>query len=293
MERSCWLTTMSFGIAASLLLDGCGMQSSKTFVQAERIEQLVARIPTGISRAKLEVLLNHAPTHEFTAYSETTRLSCISYSIGSPEARYYFLFVNDDLAKVVQPASFEYEEYVNYLGARARRSKPVDPKQRIQLVLEAVQLSQSDFVASVREQAESYRRALEHEDSMMVLPAAVLLAPLMAAQGLRTMSDDSLNVKLERLYDPFKVSLGMSVVEVNDLLGPAVYMEKIDDSHVRGVYGRDVELTLADQRYSWIEVQFVRNRASAIYSHDFFDERLRGRARGTKTMSRGNRVRHK
>lgn len=292
MERSCWPTTMFSGITASLLLNGCSMQISKTVVQAERIEQLGPRIHIGISRAKLEVLLKHAPTHEFTAFSETTRLLCISYSIGSPEARYYFLFANDELAKVVQRPSFEYEEY-NYRWARVRRNKPVDPKQRIQLVLKAVPLSQSDFVASVRDHAESYRRALEHEDPMMVLPAAVLAAPLMAAQGLRTMSDESLNVKLERLYDPFKLSLGMSDVEVNDLLGPAAYLEKIDDSHVRGVYGRDVELAPAVQSFSWIEVQFLRNRASAIYSHDFFDERLRGRARGTKTISGGNRVRPK
>ena len=284
VKRQAWLISLPlivFNACSRQTTDLVTVDPSTLSTEEEGRDQLFSRITAGISPAELQSALKHDPTHEFTASAETETLLCLSYLIGSNEAHYYFLFIDNQLDKIIESPPVEYEEYINYRGFKARRDKPVDPELRVEAVLEGDGLSDQAFIQSVKDHAEAYRRAIQHEEPMNVLPAFVIVSPLLAVQAPRIAADALKNAKLEKLYNPLKVSLGITTEQADALLGSPLYAEPIPDrdGQVRRVYGRNVDLAIGGRRFSWIEVRFLSDTAVAVYSHDFFDERLRQKAR--------------
>ncbi len=274
-------------ILITLLLSACSAQSERYFVvdqdaspsvRTATLEQLAAKITTPITPAELNSLTTLEPRHQFAAHFDQQTLLCVSYRIGSPEGHYYFLFVDNELESVIERPPFDYEEYMNRRGRRVRRDKPIEPRQCVQLVRETTGLSKDAFIESAKKAAEEYREAMKLMEPNL-LPAFVIVAPLLALQAPRKAIDEAKRVASLRFYDALKVKLGMTAQEVDVEFGEPALVETVSETErsERRVYGRDLHLMVGGEEPSWIEVQFVGDQAVAVYSHDFFDRRLRER----------------
>src|SRR5881394_921629 len=82
--------------------------------------QVLMTVKRGASQERLETLAGVPARHEFTASRDRTTLRCVSYYFASFHLRYYFVFTNNGLEKIIQPPRFEHE-----LSSAERGKRPV------------------------------------------------------------------------------------------------------------------------------------------------------------------------
>ena len=189
-------------------------------------------------------------THQFTLFRDDNAVLCATSTVIQPS--FCFVFRNDRLEKILRRS----------FGRRNR-----DPVQLLERVLEAEGLSTEAFVAIVTDQIElnaRYQRAMEP------VPLPFFFPMLFAAQ-LRP--DQLRHAELQAKYNPLKIQLGMSSLQVQELLGTPVIISTISEHEVVRVYGKDaVTEGLPD---ALVSVTYEDDRAIAIHSHAFLDPSLR------------------
>ena len=223
--------------------------------------------PRGISRAELEQLYQRTGRHQATALVEQETVLCVSYTFGEPYVTYYFVFRNDRLTKIIEPPRGELRT-VPYRGSRRVVPTPVDADLRLRAVLASPDLSR-DALGSSLEQ----RLPKAGSESFNVLS---LLVPFIAVKSPWIAQQYRHNAALMTTYDGLRIEIGMDTDEVDVRLGSPKRIHALSDDREVCVYGDNSQPDVNPMyQFSWVAVVFDDGRAVRLFSHHFFDERLR------------------
>jgi hypothetical protein len=240
---------------------GCATSGSQPRTVSVSSE-IVINLQRGISENDLQATLDIPPTHEFTAWTPTNAIRCVSYCFRKPQLKYYFMFFDGTLVKVCEPPPFEYG-FVPYKGAKLSVRKPWTPEDRMLAVLKSPDLTREAFELSLTQ-----RDVATVSSAKNVLPAFVIVAPAWVATApIRVLG--RLEVKsLANTFAPDKLRLGMQASEVEKRFGQPKARDKLDDGREIRYYGSP---KLGVNPLLWVSVVFEDARVIRIFSDDFFD----------------------
>ena len=227
--------------------------------------EVLLKVHGGISQEQLEIKLGAPARHEFTAVHESrTAVRCVSYYFPSFHLKYYFVFTNGGLDKLILPPRFAHELSASERGQRAEW-KSHDPQERMQVTLQAPPLNDAGIRASIenRYKPEKFDHAL---------PGAVLAGIIGAPVALARGAVENASIKsLAQRFDPFRISLGISVAEANRLFGEPVLVEEFAAGSETRHYGSPkLGIQLSPL---WLTVVFKDGKAVQVFSDDFFNYR--------------------
>ena len=176
---------------------------------------------------------------------------CVSGHIIQP--RFYFVFANGELTKILLASSVGHDSS--------------NPERTVQRILRAESISRQELPGLVKHDTEErnrYRAALEEPNPVL------LLFPRMTrrdkAANLRT-------AELQAKYDPLQLRLGMTSSEVEKIVGSSVVSDLESQAEVVRVFGEEpVRELLPD---SFLSVTYREDKCVAIYSHSFLRLSLR------------------
>ena len=90
--------------------NACGCRAAPTNEIHATSAEILLTLEPGIPQEKLEALLSARARHEFTALRDQMSLRCVSYYFGSYRLKYFFVFTNDAMVKIIQMKSWSRHE---------------------------------------------------------------------------------------------------------------------------------------------------------------------------------------
>ncbi len=247
-----------------MLVFTCGCRAARTGAAQGITPQILQTVERGISQKRLEALFGVPARHQFEASRDETTTRCVSYSFSSFHLKYYFVFTNDALNKIILPPRFEHELSPAERGERAVWKSYV-PEERMNVVLQAPDLNQQGILASIerRHRPEKFDNALP-----ALIIVGVIAAPVALVRG--TVENRKIKTLAEK-FNPYRLTLGMTVEEVEQLFGAPVLSEKPDDVSETRYYGSPKLGT--HNSLLWVCVVFKNEKAVRVLSDDFFNYR--------------------
>ncbi len=218
----------------------------------------------GTSRAEVEALLELKGEHEFSTDMGTNAYVCVSLLFQEPPASFYFLFNHDKLQAIVRPPPFEREKIP------WERTKAVNPEERLAAVLGQPHLSREDISAILLERSklQSGKKA-----SLGMLPALLIVSPILAANAGNYIADRSEHRKLREKYDPFKINPGMERTEVIKLWGNPARNLPFGTNQQVHIFGAPKPPNVPARSFpAFVGVVFENEKVSRVFSHHFFRE---------------------
>jgi hypothetical protein len=230
------------------------------------------RLERGASLPHCEAVVGVPARHEFTARHGGATVRCVSYLFASYHLKYYCVFTNGALWKIIQPPRFAHELSAWERGTRAVWTS-YDSEERLEVVLHAPDLDRRSLRTSIERRYKP--KAFDH-----TLPGAlmvgVVFAPVALARWAGGGAEREELRELARRFDPYRVRLGMTVDEVGALLGTSGVKEALGGGLETRYYG-STKLGTRNPRL-WVSVVFQEGRTVRVFSGDFFDyQRLEGR----------------
>lgn len=256
-----WLTQtmlLLFAIA-------CGCHTAEIGQTKSLHPNIVTNLERGISQSKLEVIIGIPSRHEFTNIGSTSTVRCVSYYFSDYHLKFYFVFTNDALGKVVLPPRFEHELSPWEQGRRAVW-KSYDPEERLKVVLQAPDLQPADIAVMIERR---YRPKVFDNAFPAAVIAGVVGAPIALAQSPKHAAEEREIQALARRFDPFRAQLTMTVSEIERMFGPALLVEALNDGSEIRYYG-SMKLGIED-RLLWVSVVFKNGKVISVFSDEFFD----------------------
>ena len=247
-----------------MIVTVCGCQAVPTNEVQEITPQILLTIERGTSQKRLEALLGVPAKHEFTASRDQNVYRCVSYQFVSFHLKYYFVFTNSALEKIIQPPRFEHELSSAEHGKRAVW-KSYDPEERMEVVLQATDLDQQGIMASIE-----HRYGPNTFDN--ALPGAIIAGVIGAPVALARGAVENREIKaLAEQFDPYRVRFGMTVTEVEGIFGSPILSENSDDSSETHYYGSPK--LGAQNPLLWVSIVFENGKVIQVFSDDFFNYR--------------------
>ena len=247
------------------LCGACAQSSTgKTKVNID----LLSRLKPGLTQGEVETFFGGKGCYQFTALIGTNKVCCISFLFGRSYVSYYFVFENGLLTKVVPSPPID-EEIVARGNKQVSVQKHVDSEARLTLVLNLSDLSGQQLVNSIK------AKLPKENESVSVVPAFILTAPLWILASTDIKKDYSRNNELAERFNPYKIDVGMPLDIVESRLGaPARTVQRQGETIL--VFGSDEPLRVNPiYRFSWIAVVVQNSKTVRVFGSDFFDKRWR------------------
>jgi hypothetical protein len=236
-------------------------------------EDIFLSITNGSSFADVKKTLGNAVRHQFTVAENghTWKLIRCFLHTGEEESYtfYQLLFRDDALVKTIDWIAMEREEYP-YQGTTATSSKPwdIDDMKYVKRAIEAPEVTHEQIRAKLKEA----RETMEKYKGQGNIPGVVgyIFGPALTQ---RANKEFPLNEGLRTRYDGCRISIGMTLKEVDALYGGPLRVFTTKTSRVARIYGDhrysgDVDHFLM---FSYVAVLFdPEGRAANIYSDSFF-----------------------
>jgi len=215
-------------------------------------------------------------THQFTAKVEADTYTCTSYSFSKSFIKYYFVFKNDRLISILNPGQFfvwETKPHPTLPSSVVEVQKPWNDEKRMQNIIAVDTMSPQAFAQELDKKIEKDRKK---KKSYNVLPAYVILAPLLVPQAIaRNMREKG----WLRQYDPFKIKLGAKRSEIESVYGRSHFVRKHSganrETHAYGPMAdlfRDAkQLNLGLNKKFWTAVVYEGDVAVRIFGNDLFN----------------------
>lgn len=203
------------------------------------------------------------PKHLFTVHDGRNSVACIVAKV-HPSAGYYFVFVDNKLARMVELLQRRWEDsdvITREDGSRLRTWRPISREQRIEYVLDSEGLSAEEFVASAKKKIEASRRARRAEEFN---PALLLATILTGGADGSTKAHRRRHIELMEKYDATKIQLGMSRDQVEHIFGPAKDVETVGDADIVCTYGEAAAIGL--YLVPWVSVEFREGEVVSIFT---------------------------
>lgn len=220
----------------------------------------------GISQAKLEALIGVPAKHQFTASRDDNTLRCVSYYFPSYNQYFYLVFTNDVLGKIALAPQYESAPR-GWQRAKRARWRTDEPDERLEVVLNAPALTPDDIVLSG---SEKYSPGMDNATPAFII-VGVVFAPVIVARIPSEMAKEREMRSLAQRFDPYRVKLGMSVVEVEQMFDAPHLKETLDDGSELRFYGSAKFGYYYD--FHWLSVAFRNGKATAVFSSDFCNQR--------------------
>jgi hypothetical protein len=150
--------------------------------------------------------------HEFTSINRRETNVCVSYHFQKYGLSYFLLFHNSKLAKILLPPRFSHEmneaerDYTSTWDS-------YDPIDRMRTVIESRDLNEENVKASIRNRYRS--KGMDNALPGWII-AQTIAAPFTISKRLRKADEIA---ELAAKYDPFRISLGMTAIDVEQRLG--------------------------------------------------------------------------
>jgi hypothetical protein len=242
----------------------CGCRAAGTNNVEDITPEALLNVKRGISQRQLETTFGVAARHEFTTSRNGTTVRCVSCQFASFHLRYYFVFTNDALQKIIQPPRFEHELSPVEKGTRAVW-KSHDPQERVDVVLQAPDLDEEGITASIQ-------RRYKPKTPDNALPGAIIAGVIGAPVALVRGAVENREIKaLADKFDPYRVRLEMPLAEVEQVFGEPRLVEKLPGDSDMRYYG---STKLGTQNpLLWVSVVFRDDKAVEVFSDDFFNYR--------------------
>ena len=219
-----------------------------------------AEIKRGITLEELEGFLRGCGDYEFTVEIGADVHACVGYPPSNSPSMLYFVFSNGLLRSIIEPPPFEWQSVLLGDGTRYEFRKPEFTERRVAIVLNSKDLSQAQILESVNRRRPKKRPRFFNNVwplDFITFPARAVGLPLTLTARQRARDRNA-------HFDPSKVSMSMSVHEVNEIYGKPTRIHNVDGRTLR-VYG--------NKRYpaTWVAVQFQSQRAIGVFKNHFFD----------------------
>ncbi len=255
---ACFLTAIHSSIAET------------KFVQTNHVSlSAFSNMRRGISVNEVQQLLKSPGEHQFTALHENLEYLCRYFLFDEPRVSFYLIFTNNHLKAVVDRPKTEFDR-VPYKGSFREIPKPVDSENQMQSVLTANDLSKTEI-------EDRMRNAIpKGKESLNILPAFIILAPLFALKAGEINQDYRRNKQFAEKFDPLKVKLGSSPKDLEAVFGTPFRTKEISPGEWVQIYGSDVPLRInPSARFSWVSAVFENGKVTRVFSHLLFDKRLK------------------
>ena len=235
--------------------------------------QRVNAIRRGMSREQVASLLEARGKHQFTFLKDGVVYLTVEYDV-DPGLGLWFLYRDGYLWKIVDWQRPDMEEYP-YRGTTASKLKSWDitVQSRLEKVIAAPDLTASEIDREVASFKTDLAKAERSRDPWAVMPAFILIAPLMLPELIITAVDRARNAKLANKLDGLRVVVGMTVVQVDDVYGAPEFSRRLEREESVRIYGHvDESLNVSPELlYSPVAVLFDRGKVVGVYSHTFLD----------------------
>ncbi len=195
-------------------------------------EEALAAFKTGTKGAEVEKVLGEG-RHQFTTAQDGHLVTTRSYSFEEPYIRLYFVFREGKLDRIVEPPPKDVD-VVPFMGGTRAIERTLDPYLRMEAVFQGPNIEGEELVrwlrVNTRKRSKSYN----------VVPAFILTAPLLAVAAPEMAKEYRRNTELAQKYDPEKVQIGMSKVEVAKQFGEPLQIASRKErlSHVYGDHAK-------------------------------------------------------
>ena len=197
------------------------------------------------------------PMHQFTLHDGRNSVLCVRAAV-HPRAFYYFVFVDNKLARIVELLPRQSDIITREDGSRLPTWRPVSREQRIEYVLESEGLSAEDFVASAKKKIEASRKTRRATEFNPVL--------ILAKIGERsTKGHYRRHIELMEKYDATKIPLGMSRDQVEQIFGRANDVETVGDADIVCTYGEAAAIGL--YQVPWVSVEFREGEVVSVITN--------------------------
>ena len=250
-----------------LLAHACGCRSAGHSNAPRSNPEILLKASPGISQAQLETLTGIPARHQFTALRDDKTLRCVSYYFSSYNQYFYFVFTNDALGKIALAPSYESASR-GWKRAKRARWRTREPDERLEVVLNAPALTPDDIVLAG---AQKYKPGTDPGLTSAFIIVGVIGAPIIVARMPAEMARKRERRSLAQRFDPFRVRLGMSVAEVEQMFDAPHLTETLEDGSELRYYGSAKFGYYYDVH--WLSVAFRKEKATAVFSHDFCNQR--------------------
>ena len=197
------------------------------------------------------------PKHQFTVHDGRNSVACV-FAMVHPRAGYYFVFVDNKLARIIELQPRLFDVITREDGSRLRTWRPVSREQRMEFVLDSEGLSAEEFVASAKKKIEASRRARRAEEFNPFL--------ILAKIGNRsTKGHARRHIELMEKYDGTKIQLGMSREQVENIFGPTKDVETAGDTYVICTYGEAA--AIGWYQIPWASVEFREGEVVSVHTN--------------------------
>jgi hypothetical protein len=252
MSASC----SSLLFVAALVLAGCSARR----VPAE----LVQGVEPGIERTDVERILQQPGIHHVTAAIDGNEVLITTFDV-QPWLRVYYVFRNDALEKIVSIPPRRWQES-SYKGVPAFRPEPVDPEELLQSTLAAPAVDREWIASEIAHAQRSKEYAEQFLEPEALWLAVAITAPLRLVLLPRDMIAGAQAREVAARFSPWKISTGLTSGEVHAIYGPPLAERQAGDS-IACLFGKD----LSRHRESVVEVHFLNDRVTRVFSHSFLD----------------------
>lgn len=185
--------------------------------------------------------------HQFTVEHENHTYVCMAYRIGLSTG--YYVVFRDDLFSLIRkrPGPFGYtDDEGNWRSKKDAQGRnvsdyqPWDTQEKIDLVLASTGLSSAVLKSSISSRYRTKKSIFEANLGPPFIVLGILGAPIFVPgiihYAIKDRRLDNLSQQFAQKYDPLKIKLGMSVAEVDALLGSAARESKGADGSFRRLY---------------------------------------------------------
>ncbi len=232
----------------------------------------------GVTRRETIDLLGTAGRHLFTYQKDGSTYLLTTYFIRNrPETEsgiaFYGLFKDDSLLRILRSLPKSLESYP-YRGTTASRPKTwrVEDESRIDEILSLPGQSRREIGAVI----DRYSQPRPKSGPQIPL---FIFEPLMTLTGYKARIKRGFerNLELLRQFDGLRIELGMSIAEVNALLGKPAHNEAITSGLSISIFAKKLYGDAPDERleispfyrFSPVAVVFDDGRAARVYSKGF------------------------
>ena len=272
-------SSLTFVLFLLMVFAAAGCVSKKPENQGWTVNsQAFVKLKRGISLAELESAFQIKPTHEFTVRRNAATIRCVRYDLIAPHTyqTYYFVFTNDALASICLPPPLEYGERME--NDMRIGFVIVQPEKIVETVIHSEDLNGEALAKSVSEVMSLKRSKNSGNEPWNILPAFIILSPLIVATApVNVVRDIQWRHEFETQraqHDPFRIGLGMTVGEIEAVLGnPFTIGATADGLEIR-YYGSPKFIGYSGEL--WVSIVFDQGKVMRVFSDHFFEaEKIR------------------
>ena len=228
---------------------------------------ILLKVSTGISPTNLEQLIGVPARHQFTVLRSNETVRCVSYSFVSYNTCFFFVFTNDALGKIVLRPDYESARR-GWRRAKRARWRTDEPDERLEVVLNAPALTRDDFLLASNEK---YKPEVDPGLTLAAITAGIIASPVIIARTPERIAEHREMQALAKRFDPYRVRLGMTVAEMEQMFDAPHHTETLEDGSELRYYGSAKFGYYYD--FHWVAIAYRNGKVNAVFSDDFCNQR--------------------